>query len=160
MFGSDVVVLQPTGFVQRQFQHLLGSRSERNFLVSPLAAADGGFDLGAHAVGGNIQVLQHLAGDPLTFAADPWHVAVSLLTFADDPQQDMLGADDAVVEALRLFLSEDDHAPRPFCKPLKHRTAPSAVVFTSRWCYSYSSTRLRGPTRQERLDLWLTVRLG
>src|SRR2546428_12944270 len=110
MFGSDVVVLQPPAFVQRPFQHLRGSRSERDFLVSPLAAADGGFDLGAHAVGGNIQALQHLAGAPLTFTADPWHVAVSLLTFADDPQQDILGADAAGVEALRHFLSEEYHA--------------------------------------------------
>src|SRR5207247_2231557 len=75
-------------------------------------------------VGGNIQALQHLASDPLTFAADPWHVAVSLLTFADDAQQDMLGTDGVVFEALGFFLRQNDHSPRPFCKLLKHRSAP------------------------------------
>src|SRR5438128_1900216 len=110
---------------RRSAGRLLGSRGERDFLLrSPLAAADGGFDLGAHEVGGNIQALQHLASDPLTFAADPWHVAVSLLTFADDAQQDMLGTDGVVFEALGFFLRQNDHSPRPFCKLLKHRSAP------------------------------------
>src|SRR5438093_891579 len=55
VLGADIVVTQPACFVEGQFQHFLGPWGERDFLVgSPLTAADGGFDLGAHAVGGNI----------------------------------------------------------------------------------------------------------
>ena len=107
MFGADIVVTQPACFVEGQFQHFLGPWGERDFLIgSPLATADGGFDLGAHAVGGDIQALQNLAGDPLTFA--------------DDPQQDMLGTDRAVVEALGFFLGQNDDPPGALCKSLKH----------------------------------------
>src|SRR5947209_1079003 len=107
VFGADIVVTQPACFVEGQFQHFLGPWGERDFLVgSPLAAADGGFDLGAHAVGGNIQALQDLAGDALTLA--------------DDPQQDVLGPDRAVVEALGFFLGQNDDPPGALCKSLKH----------------------------------------
>ena len=107
MLGADVVVPQPARFVEGQLQHLLGPWGERDFLVGgSLAAADGGLDLDAHAVGGDTQALQHLAGDPLTFA--------------DNPQQDMLRADGAVLETLGFFLSQDDDAPGGLREPFKH----------------------------------------
>src|SRR5207245_8639440 len=110
-------------------------RRERDFLVrGPLAAADGSFDLGAHAVRGNVQALEHLAGNALTLA--------------DDPQQDMLGADGAVVEALGFFLGQDDDAPGALCKPLKHC---DDVPLSARSWVSLSATVSR-PLRQAKVS--------
>src|SRR3989337_4311078 len=51
--------------------------------------------------------LQDLAGDTLTLG--------------DYPEQDVLGAHGSVIQALRLFLRQDDHAAGPLGEAFKHR---------------------------------------
>jgi hypothetical protein len=42
----------------------------------------------------------------------------------DQAQQDVLGADEAVVEHPGLFLGQNDNPTRPVGKPLKHLSPP------------------------------------
>ena len=107
VFGADVVVPETPGFVQRELEDLLGPGRERDLLVRrTLAAPDGALDLRPDALGVDVQGLQHLAGGPFAFA--------------NDPEEEVLGADRAVVEALRFLLGEDDHAAGTFRESFKH----------------------------------------
>jgi hypothetical protein len=69
VLGADVVVPEAPRLIQGELENLLRSRREGHFFVGgPLTPADCVLDLGADAVGGDVQALQHLAGDafPLT----------------------------------------------------------------------------------------------
>jgi hypothetical protein len=61
----------------------------------------------AHALDRDVQALEGLGRQ--------------LLLLAQQPQQDVLGADVVVPEDSRLLVSEDDDLSGPFCEPLEHR---------------------------------------
>ena len=112
VLGADVVVAKLQRLTQRQLEHLLGPRGERDVPGRRLLAlADDLLNLLAHRLQADPQRLQCLGRD--TF------------TLVDEAEQDMLGADVVVVEHPGFFLSQDHDPPRPVGKPLEHLVAPS-----------------------------------
>ena len=112
VLGADVVVPQAERLAQRELEHLLGARRERDLPGGDLlAGADDAHDLRAHALDGDVQALQHPRG--------------KALLLAQQPEQNVLGADVVVLERARLLLRENDHLPGPFCESLEHRVVPS-----------------------------------
>ena len=112
VLGADVIVTELQRLAQRQLEHLLGTRGERNMPRRRLLAlADD---------------LLHLL--PHRFQADPQRLQSlrrHALALVDQAQQDVLGADVVVIEHPGLFLSQDHNPPRPVGKPLEHLVAPS-----------------------------------
>ena len=107
VLGADVVVAELQRLAQRQLQHLLGPRRERDVPARRLLAlADDLLDLLADALQGDAEALQRLGGDALALV--------------DQAEQDVLGADVVVVEHPGLFLGQDDHPPRSVGEPLEH----------------------------------------
>ena len=107
VLGADVVVAELQRLAQRQLQHLLGPRRERDVPARRLLAlADDLLDLLADALQGDPEGLQGLRGDALTLV--------------DQAEQDVLGADVVVVEHPGLFLGQDDNPPRSVGEPLEH----------------------------------------
>ena len=61
------------------------------------------------------------------------HAGRQALLFAQQPEQDVLGADVVVLERPRLFLREHDDLSGPFCESLEHAVLPSC--WGSHVCY-------------------------
>jgi hypothetical protein len=66
---------------------------------------------------------------PLAIAIFVDHFGVSdiilvftTLLLAQQPKQNVFGADVVVLESASLFLCQDDHSPGSLCKTLKHET--------------------------------------
>ena len=115
VLGADVVVAEAQRLAQRQLEHLLGARRERDLPGGDLlAGADDPHDLRAHALDGDVEALQHARGETLLLA--------------QQAEEDVLGADVVVLERARLLLRENDHLPGPFCKSLEHGVVPSSRV--------------------------------
>ena len=72
-----------------------------------VALADDAHDLRPHLLQADAERLEH-----------PRRKALLL---AEQPEQDVLGADVVVPERPRLVLSQDNHLPGTFGKPLKHQ---------------------------------------
>ena len=110
MLGADVVVAEPPGFFDRQFDDPLGARRQRDVANHhALAAADDELDRAANLVQLHAQVLEDLGRDAFAFA----HQA----------QQQVLGADVVVVKARRLVLRVDQDllgALRELIEPVVH----------------------------------------
>ena len=100
-----------------------------------LAGADDADDLGADALDGDVERLEHARGEALLLA--------------QQAEQDVLGADVVVLERPGLFLREDDHLPGPLCESLEQTLlplpSPGALAFRC-----LSSSRVAG-TRQRRV---------
>ena len=99
MLRSDVVVAQPAGFVDRELDHALGSRSEPNLAHDrPVPTTDdeldGGPDLGQF----DVHVLEDARRDTLSLT--------------HEAEKKVLGSDVVVVEPLRLVLSESQDLAR------------------------------------------------
>ena len=91
VLGADVVVAEAERLAQRQLEHLLGARRERDLAGGDLlTGADDPHDLGADALDGDVQGLEHAGCKPF------------LLT--QQAEQDVLGADVVVLELPGLFL--------------------------------------------------------
>ena len=106
MLGADVVVAERERLAQRQLEHLLRARRERDLAGGDLlAGADDADDLGADALDGDVERLEDAGGEALLLA--------------QQPEQDVLGADVVVLERAGLFLREDDYLPGPFCESLE-----------------------------------------
>ena len=133
VLGADVVVVELQRLPQRELEHLLGARGERDVAGRrPLAPADDLCHLLAHRVLADVQLPQRLRRD-----------AVGV---PHQPEQQMLGPDVVVVEVPGFFLRKDDDSPRPLGEPLEHlaplgwggdgprgpRRARAAGVVTSR----------------------------
>ena len=119
VLGADVVVAEAERLAQRQLEHLLGARRERDLPGGDLlAGADDPHDLRAHALDGDVEALEHARREALLLA--------------QQPEQDVLGADVVVLERSRLLLREDDHLPGPFCESLEHGVIPSCRGGASR----------------------------
>src|SRR5881397_3607668 len=100
-------MLQPTRLVQRQLEHLLPSRREGHVSMgSSLANTDGALDLGTHAVQGNVQTLEDLGPHSLRVA--------------NEPKQNVLGANRVMPQTLGFFLSQNDRAAGAIREPLEH----------------------------------------
>ena len=107
VLGADVVVAEAERLAQRELEHLLRARRERDLPGGDLlAGADDAHDLRAHALDGDVEALEHPRGQALLLA--------------QQPEQDVLGADVVVLERPRLLLRENDHLPGPFCESLEH----------------------------------------
>jgi hypothetical protein len=113
VLGADVVVTEAQRLAQRQFEHLLRPRRERDLPGGDLfAGAHDAHDLGAHPLDGDVQALEHARGETL------------FLT--QEPEKDVLRADVVVLERPRLFLGENDDLTGSFSESLEHgATCPS-----------------------------------
>ena len=101
MLGADVVVTEGQGFAQRELEHLLRARRERDLAGRDLVAlADDAGDLRAHLLDRDVERLEHAGGETLLLA--------------EQAEQDVLGADVVVLERPRLVLREDDDLASPF----------------------------------------------
>ena len=106
MLGPDVVVIQPPRLVDRELNHLLRSRSQTNLTQhGAIAASDDEFNSRSNLSQLHAQVGQHLRRHPVALA--------------HQTEQQMLGADVVVVEALSFFLRQRQDAPRAFSELVK-----------------------------------------
>jgi hypothetical protein len=107
VLGADVVVAERQGLAQRELQHLLRARSERDLAGGDLVALshDAG-DLGAHLLDGDVQRLEDACGQPLLLA--------------EEAEQDVLRPDVVVLQRSGLVLRKDDHLAGSFGETLKH----------------------------------------
>ena len=107
VLGADVVVAELQRLAQRQLEHLLGSRGERDVARRRRAAlADDLLDLAAHGLERDAETLERLRRDALTLV--------------DQPEQDVLGADVRVIEQTRLFLGENDDPAGSVSEAFEH----------------------------------------
>src|SRR5439155_17741573 len=99
VLGTDVVVAEPSRLVDRQLDDPLRSR-RKAYLAHDraIAPADDELDRGAHLGELNVHVLEDACRDTLALA--------------DEPEQQVLGTDVVVVEALGLILSEGENLSR------------------------------------------------
>src|SRR5207244_918967 len=101
VLGTDVVVSQRERFAQRELQHLLRARCERNLSGRDLVALpDDARNLSADLLDGDVERLEHAGGEPFFLA--------------QEAEQDVLGADVVVLERPSLVLGENDDLPGPF----------------------------------------------
>ena len=108
---ADVVVAKRERLAQRQLEHLLGARRERDLTGGDLlTGADDPDHLGPHPLDGDVERLEHPRGEALLLA--------------QQPEQDVLGADVVVLQGPGLFLGQDDHLARAFCKSLEQLRLP------------------------------------
>ena len=109
VLGADVVVAEAERLAQRQLEDLLGARRERDLTGGDLlTGADDAHDLCAHTLDGDVERLEHAGG--------------KTLLFAQEAEQDVLGADVVVLERPRLFLRQDDHLAGSLCESLEHES--------------------------------------
>src|SRR6201999_4279323 len=91
VLGADVVVAQAERLAQRQLEHLLGARGERDLAGGDLLAGpDDADDLRAHPFHGDVEGLED--------------TSCETLLLAKETEQDVLGADVVVLERPRLLL--------------------------------------------------------
>ena len=100
VLGADVVVTQASRLVDGELDDALGARREADFADDrPIAATDDELDRGPHLRELDVHVLEHARRDALTLA----HQA----------EQQVLGPDVVVVEALGLILGKGEDLSRP-----------------------------------------------
>ena len=116
VLGADVVVPERERLAQRQLEHLLGPRRERDLAGRDLVAlADDARDLRAHLLDRDVERVEHARGEALLLA--------------QQPEQDVLGADVVVLEGAGLVLCKDDDLAGALGESLEHkllRTLPEA----------------------------------
>ena len=106
VLGADVVVAEGERLAQRELEHLLRARRERDLAGRDLVAlADDPRDLRAHLLHRDVEGLEHARREALFLA--------------QQPEQDVLGADVVVLERPGLVLGEDDDLASPFGEPLE-----------------------------------------
>ena len=113
VLGADVVVAERERLAQRQLQHLLGARRERDLAGGDLVTlADDAGDLRAHLLHRDVERVEHARSEPLLLA--------------QQAEQDVLGADVVVLERAGLVLREDDDLSGTLGESLEHPRAPSS----------------------------------
>src|SRR6266403_3348761 len=111
VLGADVVVSEGERFTQRELEHLLRARCERDLSGRYLVAlADDACNLGAHLFDGDVERLEH-AGSK-TFL------------FAQHAEEDVLRADVVVLERPGFVLCEDNHLASPFSEAFEQVPRP------------------------------------
>ena len=112
VLGADVVVAERQRLAQRQLEHLLRPRGERDLAGGDLLARPDDADhLGADLLHGDLEALEHPRGEALLLA--------------QQTQQDVLGPDVVVLEGARLLLCEDHDLPGALSETFEHRDSPS-----------------------------------
>jgi 3',5'-nucleoside bisphosphate phosphatase len=107
VLGADVVVAHGQRLTQRELEHLLGPRRNRDVPGRrPLAVTDDLLDLLPHGVQADPQRLERLGRDTSALV--------------DEAEQDVLGADVVVVEHPGFVLSQVDDPPCPVAEALEH----------------------------------------
>jgi hypothetical protein len=107
VLGADVVVAKRQRLAKGQLEDLLGAWGERDLPGGDLLAGPDDTDhLGAHTLDGDVKALED-AGR-------------KALLLAQQPEQDVLGADVVVLERSRFLLREDDHLACSLCESLEH----------------------------------------
>ena len=102
----DVVVAQREGLAQRQLEHLLGARRERNLAGGDLVAlSDDARDLRANLFHRDVERLENACG--------------KAFLFAEEAEQDVLRADVVVLEGSGLVLRKDDDLTCPLGESLE-----------------------------------------
>ena len=103
VLGADVAVVEPARLFDGELDDLLGARRQANLAGHRLlAAADDEFDGGADLVELDAEVVEDLGG--------------YTVAFANEAEEQVLGANVVVVEALGFFLCEGQNAARSFRK--------------------------------------------
>ena len=107
MLRADVIVIELTRFFESELDDALGARRKDHLLLHGLtAAADDRLDLLTHLGEIDAERLEDFRG--------------KAFTFRDNTEQDVLGTDVVVPQALRFFLSEHDTAPRALGERFPH----------------------------------------
>ena len=107
MLGSDVIVIELARFFEGELDDALRARREDHLLLHGLpAAADDRFDFLAHLREVDAERLEDFGREALALG--------------DDAEQNVLGSDVVVPEALRFFLSEDDASSRALGERFPH----------------------------------------
>ena len=117
VLGADVVVVEVAGLLDRVLDDLLGPRRLRQLAHGDhvRAGLDDLLDLQADLAQVDVEVLQHVGGDAGAFL--------------DQAEQDVLGADVLVVEALGLLVGQLHHLASPVGESFVHlRTSPACRV--------------------------------
>ena len=108
MLGADVVVAERERLAQRELEDLLGPGRERDLAGRDFVAlADDAGHLGTHLFDRDLKGIKDARGEAFLFA--------------QQPEQDVLGADVVVLERAGLVLCEDDDLARSLCETLKHK---------------------------------------
>ena len=109
VLGADVVVVEVAGLFHRVFDDLLGTRGLRQLAHRDhvRAGLDDLLDLQADLAEVDVEVLQDVGGDARAFL--------------DQAEQDVLGADVFVVEALGLLVGQLHHLAGTIGKSFVHR---------------------------------------
>ena len=106
VLGADVVVAERERLAQRELEHLLRARRERDLAARHLVAlADDARHLRAHLLDGDVERLEHARSQAFLLA--------------EEAEQDVLGADVVVLQGTRFVLREDDDLPGTLCEPLE-----------------------------------------
>ena len=121
MFGSDIIVVQVAGFLDRVVDDLLGPRRvgepAHDDLFSARSVLDDLLDFEPDLAEVDVEVLEDVGGDPRAFL--------------HQPEQDVFGADVLVVEALRLLVGQLHHLAGPVCESFIHlRRLPRGWLFS------------------------------
>jgi hypothetical protein len=101
-------VAELAGLLDGQLEDPLGLRGERHLPEGQGLREPGQrpLDFALHGLEPEPEALEHGGGDPLSVP--------------DEPEQDVLGADEIVTEPPGLFPGQDDDAPRPLGESLEH----------------------------------------
>src|SRR4030095_10680490 len=95
VLGADVVVAERQRFAQRELQHLLRARRERNLTGGDLVTlADDAGNLRTHLFDGDVERLEDSRSEAFFLA--------------QQAEQDVLSTDVVVLERPRLILGKDD----------------------------------------------------
>src|SRR5262249_25348196 len=106
VFGADVVVSERESFAQRELEHLLRARRERNLPGGDLVAlTDDPRHLRADFLHGDVERFEHTRR--------------KTLLLAEEAEQDVLRADVVVLQRPRLALRENHDLPCPLGEPLE-----------------------------------------
>ena len=107
VLGADVVVAEDQRLAQRELEHLLRARGERDLAGRDLVAlADDAGDLGAHLLDGDVERLEHARG--------------KTLLLAQQAEQDVLSSDVVVLERPRLVLRKNDDLASSLGESFEH----------------------------------------
>ena len=119
VLGADVVVAERERFAQRELEHLLRARRERDLSGRDLVAlADDPRDLRANLLDRDVEGLEHPRRETLFLAKQP--------------EQDVLGADVVVLQRPGLVLCEDDDLASPFSEAFEHCPSTPLSLTASR----------------------------
>jgi hypothetical protein len=111
VLGADVVVAEAERLAQRELQHLLRARCERDLTGGDLVAlADDARDLGADLLHRDVERLEHAGGE--TFL------------LAQQTEKDVLRPDVVVLQGSRFVLRENHDLPCPLGESLEQTLDP------------------------------------